>query len=71
MVFLFERSTQPWTADELDRLCAAFSTGRSVADIARDLGRSQEAVRGKAQRLGLTPRRARRSRPVMTIPTRA
>lgn len=63
----FERNTQQWTAEELDKLCAAFSMGRSVPEIARDLGRSQEAVRGKAQRLGLTQRRTRRARPVMAV----
>ena len=63
----FERNTQQWTAEELDKLCAAFSMGRPVPDIARDLGRSQEAVRGKAQRLGLTQRRTRRARPLMTV----
>lgn len=63
----FERNTQQWTAEELDKLCAAFSVGRPVLDIARELGRSQEAVRGKAQRLGLTQRRMRRARPLMTV----
>ena len=54
-----ERSSRPWTGDELDRLCVGYSLNVNVRQISKDLGRTQEAVRGKAQRLGLTGPRPR------------
>lgn len=54
-----QRNREPWNADELDRLCALITLGKSVPEIAKLFGRSQEAVRCKAQQLGRTRPRAR------------
>ena len=43
---------QPWTAEEIDQLCASLSLNRPIREIARGLGRSQEAVSTKARQLG-------------------
>jgi Zn-dependent peptidase ImmA (M78 family) len=43
------------------RLSGLVEAGYSIAQIAIDLGRSQEAVRMKAHQTDLMPKRARRS----------
>ena len=48
-----EQHRQPWTADDIDRLCALASVNTPLRVIARSLGRSQEAVSTKARKLDL------------------
>jgi hypothetical protein len=43
---------QPWSAEELDALCAFMSVNKPIRKIAEALGRSQEAVSTKARQLG-------------------
>jgi len=54
---------QRWTSAEDDRLRRLFAAGGFTRDVARALGRSQEAVRTRAELLGISvrsaPRRAR------------
>lgn len=54
--------TKPWNADDLDRLKLLIGEGRSIPELAKLLGRSQEAVRTKANDLDLLPKRTRRKR---------
>lgn len=46
----------PWTCAQLDTLRAEWADGTSAAEIGRLLGRSKNAVVGKAHRLGLPGR---------------
>jgi len=46
------RHRDAWNADDVDTLCAMFSLNKPVRDIARHLGRSQEAINAKARQLG-------------------
>lgn len=45
------RNRQPWSADELDRLCHMLTMGKPIREIAQAFGRTQEAVRTKAYQL--------------------
>lgn len=46
------RSSKLWTPDEDEALACLWGSGM-IARIARELGRSQSAIRGRAQKLGL------------------
>jgi hypothetical protein len=56
---------QRWTPEEDMQLIRLFADGAFTQDVARRLGRSQEAVRTRAESLGISvrsaPPRARRS----------
>ena len=52
--------TKPWHADDIDRLAELIFAQRTIPEIANTLGRSQEAVRTKANDLNFLPKRARR-----------
>lgn len=52
--------TKPWNVDDLERLKMLIGEGRSIPELAKVLGRSQEAVRTKANDLNLLPKRTRR-----------
>lgn len=47
-----------WTAQAIDRLRELWAEGVPTAEIARRIGASKNAVVGKANRLGLPPRRS-------------
>lgn len=58
-------STRPnyasrWTAGDFELLAAGLKAGRSIAEIAKAMGRSQEAVRCKAWQGGLLPQRGKK-----------
>jgi len=46
-----------WTAEDFRLLEIALKEGRTISEIAKTLGRSQEAVRNKAWQKGLLPSR--------------
>ena len=46
---------QPWHADEIEKLLLLLANDVPIAQIARDLGRTQEAARRKAGLLGRLP----------------
>jgi hypothetical protein len=48
-----------WTAEDLQELANLVETGTPIPTIAQRIGRSQEAIRGQAQRAGLLRRRGR------------
>ena len=48
-----------WTAEDLQELAKLVETGTPIPAIAQRLGRSQEAIRGQAQRAGLLRKRGR------------
>jgi hypothetical protein len=50
-----------WTPAEDERLRRLYATGAPLAAIARDLGRSQDAVGARRAAVGLQPRRATRT----------
>jgi len=52
-----------WSTDEIDLLAAKLREGVTIREIATEMGRSQEAVRGKAWQHGLLPKRTRRQKP--------
>ncbi|MES2905196.1 MAG: hypothetical protein V4696_13500 [Pseudomonadota bacterium] len=52
--------TKPWDADDIDQLAALIFARKTIPQIADALGRSQEAVRTKANDLDFLPKRARR-----------
>lgn len=52
---------QRWTSEEDDRLRRLFADGGFTRDVARALGRSQEAVRTRAEMLGVSVRSAPRA----------
>ncbi len=52
--------TKPWHADDIEQMAALIFEGRSIPEMASILGRSQEAVRTKANHLDMLPKRARR-----------
>ena len=54
--------TKPWDADDIEELAALIFAGKGIPHIAQTLGRSQEAVRTKANDLDFLPKRARRKR---------
>jgi transposase-like protein len=49
-----------WTPEEYERLRRRYAAGASLAAIARDLGRSQDAVDARRAAVGLHPCRALR-----------
>ena len=50
-----------WTDEQFEQLAEMLSKGRPVPEIAKVLGRSQEAVRNKAWQRGLLPAKARKA----------
>jgi hypothetical protein len=50
-------SRQPWTVECLEALSEALGRGESIPDIAGRMGRSQEALRKRAQKSGMLPTR--------------
>jgi len=52
-----------WTPAEFEQLVAELKAGRTVPEIAKAMGRSQEAIRTKAWQAGLLPSRRRKSSP--------
>lgn len=46
-----QRNREPWTADDIERLCEMMARRRPIREIASKLGRTQEAVRTKAYQL--------------------
>ena len=61
--------TKPWLAEDIDQLAELIGAGRSIPEMADQLGRSQEAVRTKANDLNFLPKRARRTRNEMVEAT--
>ena len=53
-----------WTSEDYDLLDTALKDGRPIAEIAKAMGRSQEAVRCKAWQGGLLPPRKKKQVPV-------
>jgi hypothetical protein len=45
----------PWTEEQFEALAAMLDDGKTVPEIAKVMGRSQEAVRAKAWVRGLLP----------------
>ena len=60
-----------WSAPDLALLRELWAAGVALADIAGRLGRSREAVRSRARRMRLAPRRARRGIPMPAAAERA
>ena len=58
------RRARPWTSDQLDFLRGCFDQGLPLREIGSRLGRTPEACRQKACRLGILPLRPRRSSPL-------
>ena len=54
-----ERHSKPWHADDIDQLGALLFEENTIPQIAAAMGRTQEAVRRKAQSLDMLPQRAR------------
>jgi hypothetical protein len=52
----------PWTPEEDERLRALASSGVSVAEMAKQMKRSEEAVRSRAYRLKIVVAKSRRLR---------
>jgi GcrA cell cycle regulator len=48
----------PWTDDDIAKLCCLWADGMLTEAIGRTLGRRKGSVVGKANRLGLPPRRS-------------
>ena len=49
-----------WTTEDFELLAASVKEGRPIAEIAKSMGRSQEAVRCKAWQGGLLPPRKKK-----------
>ena len=49
---------KPWNADDIEQMAQLIFLGRTIPEMARLLGRSQEAVRTKAYALDFLPKRA-------------
>ena len=49
-----------WNADDIEEMSALLFQGKDIPHIAKTMGRSQEAVRAKAQSLDMLPKRAKR-----------
>jgi len=49
----YSRRARPWTADEIRIIRTSIEGGRSVAEIARELKRTEAAVRYKARLHGV------------------
>lgn len=54
------KHTKPWHAEDIDQMAEMIFAGRSIPEMAQALGRTQEAVRAKANNLNFLPKRARR-----------
>lgn len=52
--------SQLWNADDIEQMGDLLFKGKDISQIARIMGRSQEAVRAKAQSLDMLPKRDRR-----------
>ena len=50
----FERHKQPWRTDEIDKLHTLAKKGMALKAIAKALTRSEESVRDRAKKDGLT-----------------
>lgn len=50
----FERHKQPWRADEIDKLHTLAKKSMALKAIAKALTRSEESVRDRAKKDGLT-----------------
>lgn len=55
-----DRHTSSWSAEDIEQLGALIFEGKQISQIAKRLGRTQEAVRNKANKLGMLPKKARR-----------
>jgi hypothetical protein len=55
-----QRRGEPWTEDELARLKELLTSGGTMRDAARELGRTEEAARTKALKAGFLQSRLRR-----------
>jgi hypothetical protein len=53
----------PWEPEEDQRLKALASSGASVAEMAKQMKRSEEAVRSRAYRLKILVAKSRKKRP--------
>jgi DNA-binding NarL/FixJ family response regulator len=64
MVRLMDRTNYkaPWTNEQVAELTVMLAAGRTIREIADAMGRSQEAVRGKAWKLGLLADRKQTAR---------
>ena len=51
---------KPWHSDDIEQLAELIFAGRTIPEMANALGRSQEAIRKKANDLDFLPKRARR-----------
>jgi len=47
----------PWTSEQEDQLRRLAKNGESIATVAEQLNRSEQAIRHRARRLGITVRR--------------
>ena len=56
-------SRSPWTEEDFARLRELLSAGQAIPEVAKAMGRSQEAVRNKAWQRGLLQRRPLKNRP--------
>jgi hypothetical protein len=56
----YTNAWQPWTTEEDERLRTRFENGLSVSALARELGRTDGAIRSRLARLGLIDRHAGR-----------
>lgn len=56
----YSRNKLAWTAGDMAALLKALESGLTIRDISVMLGRTQEAVRGRAQKLGLLSKTKRR-----------
>ena len=50
-------ANQPWSSEQEDQLRRLAKNGESIATVAERLNRSEQAIRHRARRLGLTIRR--------------
>jgi hypothetical protein len=50
----------PWTPEALGDLAEMLRAGQTIPEIAKIMGRSQEAIRNKAWRMGLLRSRIRK-----------
>ena len=55
-----ESHARQWNADDIEQLGGLIFEGKDIPQIAKAMGRSQEAVRKKAYALDMLPKRARR-----------
>jgi hypothetical protein len=59
-LFNHRNYASPWTNEDFELLAASVKDGRPIAEIAKSMGRSQEAVRCKAWQGGLLPPRKKK-----------